>query len=245
VDQVLLVVAGKSTTGERLELTLTRIDPSDGHDLGYGTGTLPLEGGLPAQWEALIQPVLARDQPRVAGPVRRNGSAWTQQHTGYVLLATGATLLGGGAYCGLQALGEHSLYQQTPQTDVSTAGLHSSRGKTFALLADISVLAGLLAAVPGARFAFFAPEEMTRAPEPFAASTPSPPRAVRAVSPEARPPDKAPPIPAAAMPSPRAIVPTPPAPAPQDAKRSPGEALPKRAPEQQRVPNNDDDLWNE
>src|SRR5690606_15594391 len=72
----------------------------------------------------------------------------------YVLLGTGAALVASGVYFGLQATSKSDQFKKTPQTDARTADKLRSDGETFALIADLGVIAGLISAGTGTWLAF-------------------------------------------------------------------------------------------
>jgi len=187
-DQVLLAAAKKSLTGPKLEVTVVRLDASDTHNLGYRKGMVALGDTLPQQWDALLQPVLARDEPRANGkPVHKSDATfeWNKRATGLTLLGVGVVAIGASTFTGLKAFQEHDAYNHTPQTDTATSQAHRSAGQTFALVADVSALVGLATVATGGYLAFLAPEE-SAAPAP----APVPPPVVLPMPP---PPGEAPP----------------------------------------------------
>lgn len=160
VSQVVLVIAGKSIAGQKLDVKVIRVASSDAHNLGYTTSTLVLDDTVPAQWSALIEPVLATEAPRVNGkPVNHYEAApgWSSRSTGWVLLGAGAAMVGGGLFFGYQASGLNQRFRTTAQTEGSAEQLRST-GQSYALLADVFALAGLAAALPGGYLAFLAPD---------------------------------------------------------------------------------------
>lgn len=178
--QVLLAVIRKSTTGDRLELELQRLDTSDGHNLAQGRGTVPLDAGLRPALRPMIDALSSRDSPRGAGgaPVSSGAgpSAWTSRHTGYTLLGAGAAVIGVASFFTAQAFATHREFQDTPLAAPRSAQLAQS-GRTFALTADVTMIAGVLAAGAGAYLAFLAPGEREIATVPGDPSPRPPPPA--------------------------------------------------------------------
>ncbi len=150
VNQVLVAVASKSPTGDRLEVVGLRLEVADGHNLAYAERALPLGEPLGAAADAFFDELSVSDAPRAGGPVTHYSAArWTRQKSGYVLLGTGAALLGGALASALHARNEQRLFQATPQVDVTTSDGHRRGGQTFAVLADVFALTGVVAAGTG------------------------------------------------------------------------------------------------
>ncbi|ADO74165.1 PEGA domain-containing protein [Stigmatella aurantiaca] len=199
-QQVLaLLVRGTPGAGAQDAIAL-RLEVLDGHNLGYAAGPVTASGeAMEAGIQGLLASVLTGDAPRNGGkPVRHfsAGSASTSRRTaGYVLMATGAALLAGGIYFGLEASSKSDQFKETPQTSARGESIRSD-GKTFALIADLGILAGLGSAGAGAWLAFSegggskkaapaspAPAPATEPPPPEVA--PPPPEPV--VTPQAKP----------------------------------------------------------
>jgi flagellar biosynthesis GTPase FlhF len=111
--------------------------------------------------EAGIRPLLAgvlqADTPRKGGPTTHYPSSKPgsgRRTAGYALLGAGAALVAGGVFFGLQASSKADEFRKTDQTDVRTAEKLRSDGQTFALIADIGVIAGLVSAGTGTWLAF-------------------------------------------------------------------------------------------
>jgi hypothetical protein len=157
-QQVLaLVVRGAPGAGPQ-DAIAVRLDVSDGHNLGYATAPVPFAGeAMEAGIQPLLAAVLKADTPRKGGPTTHypGGKAGLRRQTaGYVLLGTGAALVAGGVYFGLQASSKAEEFERTPQPDARTSDKLRSDGKTFALLADIGVIVGLVSAGTGTWLAF-------------------------------------------------------------------------------------------
>ncbi len=156
VDQVLVVLAWSK--GPKTEVTGLRIEVRDGHNAAFdediltGTGEPFVDSAA-----SFVSRLLARDFPRKGGkPVvhyTEPGSGSGKRVAGYVLLGTSAALIGGGLFFGLQANGQAAQFKQTPQ-GTEQARVLERTGRTYALVADLSVLVGLLAAAPGGYLAF-------------------------------------------------------------------------------------------
>ncbi|WP_224244048.1 PEGA domain-containing protein [Hyalangium gracile] len=172
--------------------TAVRVDVSDGHNLAYATAAVPLsEAGkeLEAEAQALLTGVLQADAPRVRGKpshlpaLPSTGSG--RKTAGYVLLGTGAALVAGGVFFGLQASSKANEFKDAPQSSSEAEQLRSD-GKTFALIADIGLIAGLASAGTGAWLAFAGgdddgkaearPNRPTPTPAPRREPTPAPRR---------------------------------------------------------------------
>jgi len=178
-DQVLLVVTKRSLTGPKLEVTAQRLEVSDMHPLGSNKGLIPLNDALPALWEGLLQPLLARDEPRFTAKTVQKAEAgfvWGKRATGLTLLGVGVVAIGASTFAGLKAVEERDAFRRTPQTDVKTSQAYQSSGQTFAVVADVSAVVGLIAVGTGGYFAFLSPEETPKvAPTPARTDLPMPP----------------------------------------------------------------------
>jgi hypothetical protein len=157
-QQVLaLVVRGAPGAGPQ-DAIAVRLDVSDGHNLGYATAPMPLAGeAMETGIQSLLEGVLQADAPRKGGPRTHYPSSKVgsgRRTAGYVLLGTGAALVASGVYFGLQASSKADEFKKTPQTEVRTADRLRSDGKTFALIADIGIIAGVVSAGAGTWLAF-------------------------------------------------------------------------------------------
>ncbi|MDC0709742.1 PEGA domain-containing protein [Stigmatella sp. ncwal1] len=199
-QQVLaLLVRGTPGAGAQDAIAL-RMEVLDGHNLGYAAGPVTASGeAMEAGIQGLLASVLTADAPRNGGkPVRHFSAGAPNPHrrtAGYVLMATGAALLAGGIYFGLEASSKSDQFKGTPQTSARGESIRSD-GKTFALIADLGILAGLGSAGAGAWLAFSeggrgkktAPASPAPARPPEAAPTePPPPPPEPAVAPQAKP----------------------------------------------------------
>jgi hypothetical protein len=152
-----------------------RLEASDGHNLGFAAGPVPSSGAvMDTAIQSLLSSVLGADAPRVDGKPATNfpsGGGGGRRTAGFVLLAAGAALLAGGTYFGLEAASKSDVLSRTPQTDLRSAKLRSD-GKTFALLADIGIIAGVASAGTGTWLAFLSgddggePEPQPAPPQP-------------------------------------------------------------------------------
>ncbi|SET29778.1 PEGA domain-containing protein [Stigmatella erecta] len=157
-QQVLaLLIRGTPGAGAQDAIAL-RLETRDGHNLGYAAGPVTASGeAMEAGVQSLLASVLAGDAPRKGSKPVNHFSAGApsanRRTAGYVLLATGAALLAGGIYFGLEASSKSDQFKETPQTSARGEGLKSD-GKTFALIADLGILSGLASAGAGAWLAF-------------------------------------------------------------------------------------------
>lgn len=154
----LLVRGTPSATGQ--DAIAVRVEVSDGHTPGYAEGPLPLSGAAgDTALQTLLASVLQTDAPRGKGgkPTKHytgsQGGSSGRKTAGYVLLATGAALVAGGVYFGLEASSKADEFKKLPQTDPRAEKLRSD-GKTYALVADVGVIAGIAAAGAGTWLAF-------------------------------------------------------------------------------------------
>ena len=166
VEQLLLVVAKKSTTGDRLELVGARLEIRDGHNAAWRTGTFADAG-----WAAFFDELATSDTPRIDGaPVKHqqaSAGASSRLVPSLALAGGGAVALVVGGIFGVLALGQADQFHQTPQTKVVVSQQLKRDGQTYALVADISFLVGIAAAATGGVVWFTAPKG-TEAPEPAA-----------------------------------------------------------------------------
>lgn len=166
VDQVLLAIVDQPTGAQQLRLTVLRLDPKDGHNLGYAQERMPASGdGLLQSADGVVTSVLSRDEPRRNGPVTHyvdpNGS-W-KKTAGYALLGVGAAAVVSGVVFGIAASAKQAQFHNAVQTDVGTTGIKST-GRTFAVVADVSYLTGLIAAGAGSYLTFIEPKLKTHSP---------------------------------------------------------------------------------
>jgi hypothetical protein len=196
--QQVLALLVRATPGPGAQDAIAlRLEVSDGHSAGYAAGPVPSSGeAMEPAIQSLLATALQADAPRVDGPVRHyaasQGSSG-RRTAGYVLLATGAALIGGGIVFGLQASSKADTFKRTPQTDPRAEQLRSD-GKTFALLADVGIIAGVLSAGAGTYLAFLGGKGGSKqavppspAPAPARTPEPQPAPATPAPGPEAKP----------------------------------------------------------
>jgi hypothetical protein len=156
--QVLALVLRGSPGAGTHDAIAIRLNVSDGHNLGYATAPVPLGGeAMVTGIQSLLATVLQTDVPRKGGPTThylKSKSGSGRRTAGYVLLGTGAALVAGGVYFGLQATSKADEFKRTPQTDARASDKLRSDGKTFALIADVGVIVGLVSAGLGSWLAF-------------------------------------------------------------------------------------------
>ncbi|XXF76599.1 PEGA domain-containing protein [Myxococcaceae bacterium GXIMD 01537] len=224
-EQVLMLLARGGSGKQPLEVTALRLEVSDGHNAGYATGFVPMGEGQDEAAQAMLDSVVGTDAPRVGGkPVTHfgsGGSALSGRTTGFVLMAAGAALLAGGVYFGLEASSRADKFKGLAQTDPRAEDTRSE-GKTFALIADVGMVAGLASAGVGTWMAFFRGKDSgggsvasaAVAPEPLPESRPEvkPVRETAPTTPTTPPP--------AAKPV-REAVPMPPPPKPRESTTVP------------------------
>ncbi|MGE6760729.1 PEGA domain-containing protein [Corallococcus interemptor] len=157
VPQVLALLVRGGPGNAPLTVTGLRMDVADGHNQAYALGQVPRGEAMATGSEALLTGLVAQDAARVDGkPVKHfaGGGGVSRQTAGYVLLATGVALLAGGIYFGLEASSKSDAFKTAPQGSTRAEDLKST-GKTYALVADIGVLAGLVSAGAGSYLAFY------------------------------------------------------------------------------------------
>lgn len=157
VPQVLALMVRGGPGNAPLTVTGLRMDVADGHNQAYALGQVPRGDAMATGSEALLTGLVAQDAARVNGkPVKHfsSGGVVSRRTAGYVLLATGVALLAGGIYFGLEASSKADAFKTAPQGSSRADDLKST-GKTYALVADIGVLAGLVSAGAGSYLAFY------------------------------------------------------------------------------------------
>lgn len=151
LDQVLLVVSKKSLAGEKLDLIGIRLEVRDGHNLSYRTGTV--SPGDPEQLAAFFDGLTGKDAKRDGkDPVHHfkgGGGSPVKEVAGIALLGAGAAALIIGGVFGIMASDQAGVFRRTPQTQVLNSANAKRDGQTFAAVADVSYLIGLLAAGTG------------------------------------------------------------------------------------------------
>jgi hypothetical protein len=155
VSQVLaLLVRGGAGAGP-LDVTALRLDVADGHNQAYALAMVPRGDGMASGSDALLTGLVSADAPRQGGkPVTHfSGGSATRRTVGYVLMATGVAMVAGGVYFGMEASAKEDDFRRAPQNSARAKDLKDT-GKTYALVADIGVIAGLAAAGLGGYFAF-------------------------------------------------------------------------------------------
>jgi hypothetical protein len=192
-QQVLAVLVRATPGAAGQELVALRLDVSDGHNLGYTTAPVPSMGeAMDTAFQGALATVLQADAPRTQGrPVKHFAVAKTgsgRRTAGYVLIATGAALVAGGFYFGLEASSRSNRFKETAQTDPRAANLRSD-GKTFALIADVGVIAGLISAGAGSWLAFSGGGDGKDKPRPSRPAPPASPPPARETPPPPRPAD--------------------------------------------------------
>ncbi|MCP3104870.1 PEGA domain-containing protein [Myxococcus sp. K15C18031901] len=156
VPQVLALLVSGGTGTAPLQVTALRIDVADGHNLAYAVGPVPRGDAMATGSEPLLTGLLATDTPRQAGkPVTHFAPAASSNRktTGYVLMATGVALLAGGIYFGMEASSKEDDFHRAVQNSSRAKDIKDT-GKTYALVADIGLLTGAVAAGLGSYFAF-------------------------------------------------------------------------------------------
>lgn len=155
VQQVLLAIVDVAPGAKQAKVTALRLEAKDGHNAAWVQRDVPSGEGVQAQADALASALLGRDEPRRGGPVTHFGGALMEKKlTGYVLLGTGAALLVSGVAFGVAAGSKSAEFRELRQTD-ALATSTASTGRTYAAVADVSYLAGLIAAGAGAYLAFW------------------------------------------------------------------------------------------
>lgn len=151
LDQVLLVVAKKSTAGEQLDLIGLRLEVKDGHNAAYRTGTV--NPGDPEALVTFFDGLTGRDAKRDGrDPVHHfkgGGGSQIKTIAGVSLLGLAGVSLITGIVFGSMASGQAAAWKTTPQTQTFISQSLRSDGITFAAVADISYLVAILSAGAG------------------------------------------------------------------------------------------------
>ncbi|MCP3144033.1 PEGA domain-containing protein [Pyxidicoccus xibeiensis] len=175
VSQVLALLVRGGAGAVPLEVTALRLEVADGHNQAYALGTVPRGDGMATGSQALLTGLVAADAPRQGGkPVTHfaSGGSATRRTVGYVLLATGVALAAGGIYFGMEASAKEDEFKRAVQNSPRAQDIKDT-GKTYALVADVGIIAGLVSAGLGGYFAFAgggdsspSPSRARPAPEP-------------------------------------------------------------------------------
>ncbi|WP_342375719.1 PEGA domain-containing protein [Myxococcus stipitatus] len=157
VSQVLALLVRGGTGTAPLQVTGLRLEVSDGHNLAYSVGAVPAGDAMATGSEAFLSSLVGTDATRLAGnkPVTHFASEGgsNRKTMGYVMMATGVALLAGGIYFGMEASSKEDDFRRAPQTSARAKDFKDT-GKTYALVADIGLLTGLVSAGLGSYFAF-------------------------------------------------------------------------------------------
>ncbi len=151
LEQVLLVVSRKSLAGEQLELTGIRLEVKDGHNASFRTATV--NPGDPEQLASFFDALTGKDAKRDGrDPVHHfKGGSGSSVKTvaGISLLGAGAAAIIVGGVFGIMANGKANDFRATPQTQSFNSANFKRDGQTYAAVADVSYIIGILAAGTG------------------------------------------------------------------------------------------------
>ncbi len=151
LDQVLLVVSRKSLAGEQLELTGIRLEVRDGHNASFRSATV--NPGDPEQLVAFFDALTGKDAKHDGrDPVHhfKGGSgASVKTVAGISLLGAGAAAVIVGGVFGIMANGKANDFRATPQSQTFNSANFKRDGQTYAAVADVSYIIGILAAGTG------------------------------------------------------------------------------------------------
>ncbi|WP_308471960.1 PEGA domain-containing protein [Myxococcus landrumensis] len=157
VSQVLALLVRGGTGTAPLQVTGLRLEVSDGHNLAYAVGAVPSGEAMATGSDAFLSSLVGTDTTRLAGnkPVTHFASEGgaNRKTMGYVMMATGVALLAGGIYFGMEASSKEDDFRRAPQTSARAKDFRDT-GKTYALVADIGLVTGLVSAGLGSYFAF-------------------------------------------------------------------------------------------
>ncbi len=145
VDQLLVVIARKGSSADKLSVTALRLDAKDGHTPAYREGLVASE---PAAAASFLTPLLDKDTPRRGGQPVMYYAVPTgpdpRMVGGFIAGGVGAAALLAGVTFGVLALLRQNSFARTPQVDLSASQTLKQQGKTFALVADISYVFALV-----------------------------------------------------------------------------------------------------
>lgn len=151
VDQVLLVIAKKSTVGEQLEFTAARLEARDGHNDAYATATLGT--GDPEALAAFFDPLAATDAKRDGKSAVHHfagaGATDAKKIATYSLLGGGALVLITAITLGTVALVFHDNFLKVPQPQSYRSNQLRTQGRSLALVSDILYGVGGAAVIGG------------------------------------------------------------------------------------------------
>ena len=152
LDQVLLVLSKKSLAGDKLDLIGLRLEVRDGHNATYRTGTV--NAGDPEQLTAFFDGLTGKDAKREGkDPVHHfkgGGSSPIKMIAGISLVGLAAVGVGVGVTFGVLANDQARIFANTPQTMTSVSNQARTNGQTYAVVADVSYIVGILAGAGGA-----------------------------------------------------------------------------------------------
>jgi hypothetical protein len=158
-SEVLLILLGTNAGMDEVQLTGVRLDSSNGRRNAQREETISrLE--LAERATPFIESLLTVDglsSAAIAEVAAGSGAqtAWSGRRVaGWALLGAGAAVIIAGAVFGLQANRQSYVFHQLEQTNVSEARKVETRGRTFALIADLSFLLGGLAGGAGGYLSF-------------------------------------------------------------------------------------------
>jgi hypothetical protein len=180
-DQVLLLLVRRGVSSQRVDLTAIRLEVRDGHNAAYGASALAVDAGFPGGADGLLTALCAQDEARRGGPVTHYPGGSARKEVGIGMMVGGGALVLAGAVFAALAVNQSNTFHGLNQTDPSAPGV-ASTGKTYALVADIGVIAGLAIAGTGAIVAFTGGHGASPAtrevpmPPPPPGTSPAPPR---------------------------------------------------------------------
>jgi hypothetical protein len=151
LDQVLLVLAKKSLAGEQLDLIAMRLEVRDGHNDAYQTATV--NAGDPEALASFFDGLTGKDAKRDGkDPVHHYKGAGTspiKTIAGLSLIGVGAASVIAGTVFGVMAGDRATEFRRTEQTKQPLSMRLEQEGRTYAAVADITVILGLISAGGG------------------------------------------------------------------------------------------------
>lgn len=147
VEQVVGIFVKKSIKPGSYDVTALRLDGKDGHNLSYAQEVVESNRVGP-----FMQLLFMRDDLRRGGPVGHFDGASSgvdgKLVAGLALLGTAAAATAVGTVMGVQAGNKHRQFLMTPQASRESA-LYQTDGRTFALVADVTLIGAAVTAVAG------------------------------------------------------------------------------------------------
>jgi hypothetical protein len=150
VDQLIALVARKSTAGEKVEVTALRIEMADGHNSAFAQQTLAVDPSSANTVASLLfEKEVTREGKKPTTHFARAQGTDGKLIAGVVMLGAAVVAAGVGTGLGFVANGKHAQFRNTPQIDTVTSRELTVSGRQFALGADLAFLGAAILGVTG------------------------------------------------------------------------------------------------